>query len=96
MDNIELTTEMMEQVTGGVQRTVDTGIPGTHAAIRSGASTEAKWIAALPSGTVVDTVTDKLVYDPVSNRNFVEISFTGKDGKPARGWVAASIVGLPR
>ena len=92
----ELSLDALEQVAGGVQRTVDTGIPGVSAAIRNGASTEAKWIAALPTGSVVDTVTDKLVFDEVSGRNFVEITFTDKNGKPARGWVAASIVGLPR
>jgi hypothetical protein len=44
----------------------------------------------------VDTVTDKVVYDEGSGRNFVEITFTDKSGKSRNGWVAASIVGLPR
>ena len=97
MDNRnELKPEEMEQVTGGVWRTIDTGIPGKNAAIRSGASVNAGQIASLPSGTQVDTVTDKVVYDDASGRNFVEIRFTDKYGKPGTGWVAASIVGLPR
>ena len=54
------------------------------------------YAASLPSGTQVDTVTDKVVYDDASGRNFVEIRFTDKYGKPGTGWVAASIVGLPR
>ncbi len=97
MDNkVELGLDAMEQVTGGVVRTINTGIDGQNAAIRSGASTSAGWIASLPSGTQVDTVTDKLVYDAVSGRNFVEIKFTDKSGNSRVGWVAASIVGLPR
>lgn len=92
----ELNLSDMEQVTGGVKRTVDTGIDGLNAAIRSGASKSSRQIASLPSGTVVDTITDKRVYDPVSERSFVEIRFIDKYGKEATGWIAASIVGLPR
>ena len=95
-NKVELGLDTMEQVTGGVLRTINTGIPGQNAAIRSGASVNAGWIASLPSGTQVDTVTDKVVYDDASGRNFVEIRFTDKYGKPGTGWVAASIVGLPR
>ena len=97
MDNkTELGLDTMEQVTGGVLRTINTGIPGQNAAIRSGASVNAGWIASLPSGTQVDTVTDKVVYDAASGRNFVEINFTDKNGKARTGWVAASIVSLKR
>lgn len=98
MDNnrVELGLDAMEQVTGGTLRTINTGIPGQNAAIRSGASVNAGWIASLPSGTQVDTVTDRTVYDAASGRNFVEINFTDKNGKSRTGWVAASIVGLPR
>ena len=92
----ELNLDVMAQVTGGVKRTINTGIQGKSAAIRSGASTSASWIAGLPNGTEVDTVTDELVRDRVSGRNFVEIDFIDKNGNQARGWVAASIVGLPR
>ena len=59
----ELSLEAMEMVTGGVKRIVDTGMDGVSAAVRNGASKDSQWIAALPTGTVVDTVTDKPVYD---------------------------------
>ena len=72
MENkIEIGLDTMEQVTGGVLRTINTGIPGQNAAIRSGASVNAGWIASLPSGTQVDTVTDKVVYDPASGHGYV-------------------------
>ena len=92
----ELSLEAMEQATGGVKRTVNTGIEGVNAAIRSAASKSAGQIASLPTGTVVDTITDEVVYDPQSGRNFVQIKFTDKFGGERTGWVAASIVGLPR
>lgn len=91
----ELNMDTMEQVTGGVQRTVNTGINGKHGVVRAAASTESAWVTALPNGTVVDTVTDQLVYDPYSRRNFVQINYT-KDGQSGTGWIAASIIGMPR
>ena len=39
---------------------------------------------------------DKLYYDAASKRNFVRIKFTDKYGNEQTGYVAASIVGLPR
>ena len=96
MENKELNLDELAQASGGVKRTINTGIDGMSAAIRDGASTSARWLAGLPNGTVVDTVTDKTVKDSVSGRNFVEIDYTDKNGNQARGWVAASIVGLPR
>lgn len=88
----ELNLNEMEQVTGGVLRTVDTGIPDMNAKLRNGPSMEGtKQIASLPNGTVVDTVTDELVRDPKSGRNFVQVTVNGKTG-----WIAASIIGLPR
>ncbi len=95
MDQQELSMETMEQVTGGVYRTINTGIDGMNAAIRADARKDSRQIASLPNGTVIDTVTDNLIYDPVAKRNFVQITFT-KNGKTMTGWVAASIVGLPR
>lgn len=87
----ELNPNQMEQVTGGVWRTVNTGVSGLNAALRIGPGKNTKQIASLPNGTQVDTVTDQVVYDSVSGRNFVEVDVNGM-----RGWVAASIVGLPR
>ena len=97
MDNRqELSLEAMEMVTGGVKRTVNTGIDGLNAAIRAEASKASRQIASLPTGTVVDTVTDQTFRDPQSGRNYVQITFTDKNGNSATGWIAASIVGLPR
>ena len=92
----KLSIEETEQITGGVQRTINTGIDGMNAAIRSGAGTSYGQIASLPNGSIVDTITDELYYDPISNRNFVQITYVDKYGKSGTGWVAASIVGLPR
>ena len=94
MENRELNLDELAQASGGVKRTINTGIDGTNAAIRKGASTSAPWMAGLPNGMEVDTVTDQLVRDSVSG--LVEIDYTDKNGNQARGWVAASIVGLPR
>ena len=97
MENMqELNMDAMAQAVGGVQRTINTGIEGLNAAIRSGAGKTYRQIASLPNGTIVDTVSDKLVYDAESGRNFVEISYRDQNGKLRDGWVAASIVGLPR
>lgn len=87
----ELEPNEMEQVTGGVWRTVNTGVSGLKAALRAGPGKNTKQIASLPNGTQVDTVTDQVVFDSSSGRNFVEVTVDGK-----RGWIAASIVGLPR
>ena len=87
----ELNPSEMENVTGGVWRTVNTGVSGLKAALRSGPGKGNPQIASLSNGTQVDTITDQVVYDPVSRRNFVEVSVNG-----ITGWVAASIVGLPR
>ena len=92
MENKELSMDEMEQAIGGVWRTVNTGVAGLNAALRNGPSKSGtKQIASLPNGTQVDTITDKCVYDPISKRNYVEVIVNGK-----RGWIAASIVGLPR
>ena len=92
----ELSLNKMEAVAGGVQRIVNTGIDNLNAAIRNGPSKGRKQIASLPNGTVIDTISDELVYDSVSGRNFVEITFTDKKGQKASGWIAASIVGMKR
>lgn len=91
----ELSLDQMEQVSGGVVRTINTNTTD-KAAIRNGPGKGNKQIAALINGTQVDTVTDQVVYDPVSKRNYVEITFIDKTGATRTGWVAASIVGLPR
>ena len=94
----ELDLNAMEQGTGGVQRVINTGSEGLNAAIRRAPTTgERNQIASLPNGTIVDTIDEAHpVFDSVSNRNFVMISFTNKKGQTQTGWVAASIVGLRR
>ena len=64
--------------------------------VRQGPSKGKKQIASLPNGTVVDTVSDQLVYDPVADRNFVQVTFTDKYGKQKTGWIASSIPGMKR
>ena len=47
----ELNLNQMEQVTGGVWRTVNTGVSGLNAALRIGPGKNTKQIASLPNGT---------------------------------------------
>ena len=75
-DMRELNMNEMEQATGGVYRTVNTGVPGLNAAVRSGPSKGSKQIASLVNGTLVDTVSDRLIWDEAAGRNFVEVTFT--------------------
>ena len=91
----ELNLEEMDQVSGGVWRTVNTGTD-LNAVVRFGPSKSTKQIASLPNGTTVDTVTDKLVYDPVAERHFVEVVFTDRNGNQRIGWIASSILGMRR
>lgn len=95
-NSMELNLKDMEQVTGGAERTVNTGVDNLNAAVRSGPSKSSAQIASLVNGTKIDTVTGNLVFDEVSGRNFVEIYFIGKDGSRHTGWIASSIVGLKR
>lgn len=88
---MELDLEAMAKVTGGVGRTVNTGVAGLNAALRAEPRKSSKQIGSIPNGTRIDTVTDQLVYDPEAGRNFVQVNYNGKIG-----WVASSIVGLPR
>ena len=87
----EMNMDELEQVTGGVWRTVNTGVSGLDAALRAEPRKASKQIGHIPNGVTVDTITDDLIYDPVSNRNFVQVSYGGKIG-----WVASSILGMRR
>jgi len=91
MEKRELGMEELEQATGGVLRTVNTGVDGLKAALRSGPGKNYDQIGNAENGTLVDTVTDKSVFDPESGRNYVEVILKGK-----HYWIASSIVGLPR
>ena len=95
-DMRELNMNEMEQATGGVYRTVNTGVPGLNAAVRSGPSKGSKQIASLVNGTLVDTVSDRLIWDEAAGRNFVEVTFTDKNGKTRTGYIASSILGMGR
>ena len=81
----------LEKVTGGVSRTVNTGVDGLDAALRADSRKGSKQIGHLPNGTVVDTVNDTLVYDSDSGRHFVQVTYNG-----ITGWIASSILGLKR
>ena len=76
---------------GGMDRTVNTGVQGLNAALRLEPRKSSKQIGSIPNGERVETVTDALIYDPEARRNFVMVSWNGKVG-----YVASSIVGLPR
>ena len=87
----ELDLESMAKVSGGVGHTVNTGVAGLNAALRMEPRKSSKQIGSIPNGTRIDTVSDQLVYDPEAGRNFVQVNYNGKIG-----WVASSLVGLPR
>ena len=80
------------QVIGGIIRKVNTGIEGLDAALRLRPEKSSKQISHLKNGTLVDTITDALEYDPVSGRTFVEVQLD--DGRT--GYIAASIIGMKR
>ena len=90
----ELNLEELDRVTGGDNRTINTGTDD-NAAVRSGPAKSYRQIASLTNGTVVNTV-GGLIYDAVSGRNFVQIEFTDRSGNRKTGYVAASLVGLKR
>ena len=92
----ELSLDEMDQVVGGVNRMVNTGMDDLNAAVRSGPSKGNRQIASLPNGTVVNTISDKLVFDPVAQRHFVEVTYTDAEGVTRTGWIASSILGLKR
>ena len=92
---IELSLDQMEEATGGVNRTVNTGVADLKAALRSGPGKSYRQIASLSNGTVVDTISDP-VYDQVAGRHFVEVTFTDKSGVSRTGWIATSILGMKR
>ena len=92
----ELNMDQAGSVTGGVSRIVNTGVDDLKAAIRNSPSKSGKQIASLTNGTMINTVTDELVYDPVAGRHFVEVTYTDANGNQQVGWIASSIVGMKR
>jgi len=96
-ETVELNLDQMEQVSGGTTRMINTGNNNKAAIRRDPWINNKNWICSLKNGTYVETLNnDKLFYDPDSGRNFVQIKFTDKYGNEQTGYVAASIVGLPR
>ena len=92
----ELSMEQMEQAVGGVNRTVNTGVADLKAAIRKGPTKSSGQIDSLANGTVVNTISDELIFDPVAGRHFVEITYYDKAGIARTGWIASSILGMKR
>ncbi len=91
----ELSLNEMEQISGGTNRTVNTG-SNMNAALRKGPSKGYGQIASLPNGTPVNTLTNNLIWDEDSGRHFVEIEFYDKNGVYRTGWIASSLVGMRR
>ena len=92
MDNKkELNMEEMNKVAGGVWREINTGVSGLDAALRAEPKKSSRQIGHIANGVMVDTVSDKLVLDEVTGRHYVQVNYGGKIG-----WVASSILGLPR
>ena len=79
---------VLENVTGGVTKTVNTNTT-QNAAVRSGPATSFEQIASLPNGTKVN-FTGRVEFSRKDNRNFAEIN------SPVYGFIAASIIGLDR
>ena len=92
MENMqELNLNQMEMVSGGAWRTVNTGVEGLNAALRAEAKKSSRQIGSIQNGTSVDVLDTSLTRDDESGRNYVYVTCNGKSG-----WIAASIVGLPR
>ena len=90
----ELKMEEMDQVVGGVNRTVNTGTDD-KAAIRKGPGKEYGQITSIVNGTVVNTIGDP-VFDEASQRHFIQIEFYDRNGNFRSGWIATSLVGMKR
>jgi len=87
----ELNLEDMEQISGGVMRTVNTGVTGLDAALRAEPRKSSRQIDHIPNGAQVDTISGQPVYDSESGRHYVQVTFNGKTG-----WIASSIINMIR
>ena len=79
----ELNEKMLENVSGGEYRTVNTG-DSRDAAIRSYPGLNAPVIATLSNGTTANS-TGRSAY--ADGRNWVEINY------PVQGWIKGAILG---
>ena len=82
----KINVEALENVIGGVKRTVDTGT-SQNAAVRQNPGLNAKQVGSLPNGSKVNATG---VFKKADGRNWAQIN------SPVKGWVAASILGYPR
>lgn len=93
-DKREITLEEMDDVSGGVNRTVNTGT-GDKAAIRKGPGKSFGQITSIVNGTSVNTIGDP-VWDEVSGRHFIQVEFYDRNGNFRTGWIATSLIGMKR
>ena len=93
-DKREITLEEMDVVSGGVNRTVNTGT-GDKAAIRKGPGKSFGQMTSIVNGTSVNTISDP-VWDEVSGRHFIEVEFYDRNGIFRTGWIATSLIGMKR
>ncbi len=83
-DSIRLNDEQLQNVTGGADRTVNTGT-AQPAAVRSGAGTHFPQIASLPGGTQVNT-TGSVSSNGMDGITWFEINY------PVYGWIPGSLI----
>lgn len=81
----------IQALSGGTSRAVNTWIPGLDAALRPEPRKSSGQISHLRNNTWVSTVSDTPVFDAESGRHYVQVTVNGMIG-----WIASSIVGLPR
>lgn len=87
-DMKKINEEMLNDVTGGVTKIVNTNT-SQNAAVRSGPGKSFEIIESLPNGTRVN-FTGKQEYSREDGRHFAQID------SPVYGWIASSIIGLDR
>ncbi|MBP3877921.1 MAG: SH3 domain-containing protein [Lachnospiraceae bacterium] len=82
----KINDEALDQVVGGVKRTVNTGT-SQNAAVRAGAGKGYAVIDSLPNGTNVNATGR---FRQADGRSWAQIDY------PIDGWIAASILGFDR
>ena len=82
----KINVEALENVIGGVKRTVDTGT-SQNAAVRENPGLNSRQIGSLPNGTKVNATG---VFKKADGRNWAKID------SPVKGWIKASIIGYAR
>ncbi len=85
-DKINLKEDELQNVSGGVTRTVDTKQP-VDAVVRSGPGFEYPQIASLKSGTQVNT-TGTVSMNSYDGKTWYEINY------PFYGWMSAELLGF--